>query len=307
MQPKSWRRIDTVVDAFADHLKEVRGQKHGSAKQNVRCIRDFLDIKYGYGAVDLRRLTPRDADRFVLKQVRRYKPRTIACFSSALRCFFRFLQMKGLCDRRLEDAVPKIPQWKLSSLPPSLTRAEIQKFLDSFSTSTPLGRRDYAIALCLVYLGLRAGEVAGLTLDDIDWRLGVLRVPIHKTRRRDYLPLPRLVGRAIVRYLEYGRPETETRRIFVAHRGRYHGVPLESTGVQQVVRGAFKRARLQLSPSGTHILRHTAATQMLRQGASIKDIADVLRHRDLATTQIYAKVDLPTLKAVALPWPKVRS
>lgn len=306
MQSRSWRDSDNVVDAFAEYLRGVRGQTVGTHKNNVRCVRDFLDMRYGYGAVDLKRLVPKDADRFILKQAKRYKPKTINTFGSALRNFFRFLQMKGVCNGQLFNAVPKIPQWRLSSLPPSLTREEIQKFLDSFDRSTPMGKRDYAIALCLVFLGLRAGEVANLTLEDLDWRSGTLRVPLHKTRRRDLLPLPTVVGRAIVRYLRDGRPESNQRHVFIGHLNRHRGWSLDAPGIRRIVRDAFDRAGLKPPSRGTHILRHTAATQMLRKGASIKDIADVLRHRSLDTTVIYTKVDLPALKGVALPWPEVR-
>jgi integrase len=154
-------------------------------------------------------------------------------------------------------------------------------------------------------LGLRACEVAALSLDDLDWRVGTLRVSRGKERRASVLPLPARVGRALVGYLRHGRPHTDDRHVFVRHQLPV-GQPLGSAAVKTAVRLAFIRARLTVPFKGAHVLRHTAATRMVRAGASLKQVADVLRHRCLETTAIYAKVDLAKLAEVALPWPKVR-
>ena len=167
--------------------------------------------------------------------------------------------------------------------------------------------RDYAIALCLSGLGLRASEVARLTLDDVDWRAATIGIAPSKGRRGDCLPLPAYIAKALVDYLRHGRPETRARFIFVHHRA-----PLGRGGsaslVRSAVRLAYARVGLDARFTGTHVLRHTAATRILRNGGSMKEVADVLRHRSLDTSAIYAKVDLPMLADVALPWPgKVRS
>jgi integrase len=188
-----------------------------------------------------------------------------------------------------------------------LTDDELTAFLATFDRTTALGRRNYAIAVCLSGLGLRAGEVARLTLDDVDWRAGTIAIAPSKGRRGDRLPLPAHVADALVDYLRHGRPETRVRFIFVHHRvprGQGGGPSL----VRSAVRLAYARAGLGARFSGTHVLRHTAASRLLRSGASMKEVADVLRHRSLDTSAIYAKVDLPALASVALPWPgEVRS
>jgi integrase len=157
----------------------------------------------------------------------------------------------------------------------------------------------------MAQLGLRASDVAGLTLDDIDWRAGTLRLLVAKERRASVLPLPRSVGRAIVVYLRRGRPRTQDRHVFVRH-ALPLGQPIGADVVRTAIRRAFGRAQVSAPSQGTHTLRHTAATRMVRAGASLKQVADVLRHRSLNTVMIYTKVDLPRLAEVALPWPEVK-
>jgi integrase/recombinase XerD len=165
--------------------------------------------------------------------------------------------------------------------------------------------RDRAIALCLADMGLRSFEVAHLSLDAIDWAAGTIKVEGTKTTRASELPLPPSVGRALVAYLRRGRPATATRRLFVQQRAPL-GQPLLPGSIGAAMKRAFKVARVVVSPSGAHVLRHTAATRMLRAGANLKEIADTLRHRSIDTTAIYAKVDLVRLQEVALPWPSAR-
>lgn len=157
--------------------------------------------------------------------------------------------------------------------------------------------------LCLGSLGLRAAEVAGLHLEDLDWRASTVHVRTRKTRRGDVLPMPRDVGQALVAYLRDGRPTAEDRHVFLVERS---GAPLRARAIRDVVRAALRRAGIAgLASTGSHVLRHTLATRMIRHGATLKEIADVLGHRCLDTTTIYAKVDLPALADVGLPWPEV--
>jgi len=158
---------------------------------------------------------------------------------------------------------------------------------------------------CLAYLGLRAGEVAQLSIDDIDWRAGTLCIPRGKTRRASVLPLLAKIGQALVSYLRAGRPKTSERRIFVRHLIP-KGAAINSGVVRNATRRAFERSGLNVPSRGTHVLRHTAGTLMIQWGATLKEIADVLRHRNINTTMIYAKVDIPTLASVSMPWPEVR-
>jgi integrase len=213
--------------------------------------------------------------------------------------------MKGLCEAGIVDAVPTAPCWKLSRLPKSLTAEQASRLLDCFNRSTAIGRRDYAITLCLLRLGLRAGEVAGLSLDDIDWVHATIQIRSTKVRRASVLPLPGEVGRAVASYLRHVRPRISGRQLFVRHMTPI-GVPFTGSAVRAVVRKTFRQAGIDVPSHGTHVLRHTAATLMMQRGATIKEVADVLRHRTIDTTIVYTKVDLPTLSSVALPWPEVQ-
>jgi integrase/recombinase XerD len=224
---------------------------------------------------------------------------------TALRSFFRFLRFEGFCDERLEAAIPTVAHWRLSTLPRHLSDQQLEQVLASLGASTPCGHRDRAIVLCLSTLGLRPGEVASLRLDDIDWRHGTICLRQRKTRESAIVPLPREVGRAIVAYLRKERPQTAERRVFVQHLGSRRGKPIKSNAVSAVVVRALQRAQVEAPLAGAYVFRHTVASRMVRRGASLKEVADFLGHRDLDTTAIYAKLDLPALRQVALPWPEV--
>jgi site-specific recombinase XerD len=187
-----------------------------------------------------------------------------------------------------------------------MTDQQLEEFLATFDRTTAVGRRDYAMALCQAILGLRVSEVAGLRLEDIDWRAGAVRIVCSKTRRAREIPLAARVGQAISVYLRHGRPATPCRNLFIRHRIR-RGTPVSKEVIREVIRAAYAQVHGCGHWTGTHVLRHTAATRMHQRGVSLKELADVLGHRSLETTTIYAKVDLPRLAAVALPWPEVLS
>jgi integrase len=222
--------------------------------------------------------------------------------ASSLRSYLRFLRLEGRCPDGLEEAVPRVAQWRLSTLPAHLDEDELRRFLASFDRRTPRGRRDLAMALCMSTLGLRAAEVAAMRLRDVDWRGGRMRVPATKTRRGRELPIPDDVGRAVAASLRHGRPRDACDRLFVRI-GVREGEPLKSEIVRIAVRRGYARAGLPSRYTGTHRLRHTAATRLVTAGAGVKAIADVLGHASLDSAEIYAKVDLPRLRAVALAWP----
>jgi integrase len=180
---------------------------------------------------------------------------------------------------------------------------QLHTFLGLFDRSTPAGRRDYAMALCQTDLGFRVGEVAALKLDDIDWRGGTIRILAGKTRRGRVLPLTDGVGQAIADYLRHGRPATLCRHVFVRHTVP-PGTPVTRHLISHVFRRAFARVEGCENWKGTHVLRHTAATRMYSRGANLKEIADILGHRSLSTTAVYAKVEPTRLATVALPWPE---
>ena len=293
-----------LINAYGQHLQQARGVSENTRHQYIHYVQHFLSETFTDVFPDrLRHLQPSDLIQYVIKQKEHHHEPVLKSMLTALRSFLRYLQMKGLCGAHFVKAVPSLPAWKLSRIPNYLTKAQLRKFLASFDRKTPTGRRDYAIALCLARLGLRAKEVTHLALDDIDWRSGTLRITSSKSRRFSSLPLPGDVGKAIVSYLRNGRPLTEERHLFVCHRLRT-GQPLQNDVIRNIIRRRFKQTGMKVSSGGTHILRHTVATHMVQQGVSIKEVADFLRHRSLDTTMIYTKVNLPMLHEVALPWPK---
>jgi site-specific recombinase XerD len=279
----------------------VRGLLPVTRAVRLRHLRSFLNQHFGDGRIDLRLLKPTDVTCFILRSTAGLGAGSIKAVGASLRSYFAFRTIRGDMTAALDAAIPIVPQWRLAGLPQTLSAPEIKQFLHAFDRRHPTGSRDYAIARCLVDLGLRRVEVARLCLDDIDWRAGTLR--LHgKGRRFDVLPLPELTGRAIAQYLQRGRPATTRREVFVRHRPP-NNAPAGLDIVRNAVRYAAKRCGLQDRIRGTHVLRHTLASRLVQRGARFKDIADLLRHRNLDTTTIYAKVDLPALARVALPWP----
>jgi len=299
-------RRKELINKYGQHLQQARGVSRSTRHQYLHYVQHFLSETFTDVFPDrLRHLQPSELIQSVIKQKEHHHEPVLKSMLTALRSFLKFLQMKGLCEARLVKAVPSLPAWKLSRIPNYLTKEQLRKFLASFDRKTRTGRRDYAMALCLARLGLRAKEVAHLTLHDIDWRSGTVRITSSKSRRFSSLPLPEDVGKAIVSYLRHGRPLTEERHLFVCHHLRI-GQPLQSDVIRNIIRQRFKETGMKVPSGGTHILRHTVATHMVQQGVSIKEVADFLRHRNLDTTMIYAKVNLPMLHEVALPWPKGR-
>jgi site-specific recombinase XerD len=222
---------------------------------------------------------------------------------TALRSFFRFLLLSAKIQVDLAACVPTVADWRLSSVPKYLAEEEIQRLLDACDRSMSTGRRDYAVLLLLARLGLRAGEVVALEIDDINWRAGEMMVR-GKGLIHDRLPLLTEVGEALATYLRTARPRTRTCRVFIRMKAPHTGFAGPST-VSTIVRRALERAGLHPPTKGAHLLRHTLATTMLHQGATMAEIGEVLRHRSPNTTEIYAKVDLSGLRSLAQPWPNV--
>ena len=294
---------DEVLEAFLEHMTKVRGAADTSAWVYVKHLRPFLQSIYTGGTFPFSALTARDVEAWVARRVELYKPKTAKLCCSALRAFFRFLRLRGEIALPLEDAVPAVPHWSLSTVPKYLREEELAAFLSSFNVNTLAGLRDRAMALLMATAGLRAGEVAGLTFEDIDWRKSSIRLQGTKSRRTDYAPLTGAAGEALAAYLQRRAP-TETRHVFVAlvpPAGR----PITLYGVTRAMFTASTRCFPDRPARGAHALRHTLATGMLTKGATFKEIADMLRHRDIGTTGIYAKVDFQGLAHAVLPWPEV--
>jgi site-specific recombinase XerD len=220
--------------------------------------------------------------------------------------FLRFLIAEGKCSAELYAAVPVLAHWRLSSLPRYLQEEEVERTISSCDPDSPVGSRDRAILLLLARLGLRAGDILKLRLNDIDWEKAVIRLS-GKERREVELPLTQEIGWALVAYLQKSRPQTDTDVLFIRSRAPFCAFA-SHCAVSVIVKQAMCRAGVTCPSRGAaHVLRHSVATSMLRQGASLQDIADILRHRSIETTQIYAKVDVNTLRQIALPWPEVQS
>jgi site-specific recombinase XerD len=219
---------------------------------------------------------------------------------SATRSFLRYLHYRGLVDSDLSSAVPAVARWSLSTLPKHLSGAQVRQVLQHCDKRTSLGRRDHAILLLLARLGLRAGEVRRLELEDLDWDHG--QITVCGKGKRGRLPLPADVGRAIARYLRQDRPRCACRRVFIQDRAPLDGFH-NASAVAAIVKRALARAGVASARKGAHLLRHSLATEMLRRGASLEEIGEILRHKGADSTAIYAKVDLRSLRALALPWP----
>lgn len=292
--------VEQTLHQFDVFLRDVCGLTESTRLNRQRQIRPFLVDLYGTGPVEPQRITPEILVKFVTDKAIGLKSSSVGVLLNAIRSYLRFLQFKGESNVALIAAVPTPPNWSLASLPPSLNNAEMEKFWATFNRTTPIGKRDYAMARCLSDLGLRCHEVAFMKISDIDWHSGTLHLHHNKSRRQDQLPLPDVTGHAIVDYLRHGRPATPSRSIFVLHRAP-KGRGVADTTVRGAIRRAFSQANLPWT--GTHILRHTAATRMVQGGATLKEVADVLRHHCFDTTQIYTKVNLPELRLVAIPWP----
>jgi site-specific recombinase XerD len=250
--------------------------------------------------VTLNTLTTAEVSEFVLSECRRCKVASAKSATTRLRALLRFMYVVGLTSNELAGAVPSVASWRLASLPTAIDAPDVARLLRSCDRRRSMGRRDFAVLMILSRLGLRAGEVARLQLESIDWRAGEVVVQ-GKGSREDRLPLPVDVGEAIVGWLERGRPQCVDRSLFTPVRAPQQG--LSSGGVSVIVTHACDRAGLP--PAGAHRLRHTAATGMLRAGSSLAEVGQVLRHQRPETTAIYAKVDRRSIVAVVRPWPGV--
>lgn len=294
--------VQKELGRFDAYLEKVCGLASKTRLVRIHYLGKFLPSVFKHGTVDLAVLKPRDIEQFVIHCGERCTRDSIQVICSCLRAYLRFRAFEGDRTEALIAAVPRIRYWRLVSLPKRLSEQELKEFLAAFDRTTVDGRRNYAMARCLVDLGLRVGEVARLKLEHFDWRQGTLQIVGSKGRRADVLPLPVQTGRAIVQYLRNARPKCTSRALFLRHTAPLDR-PLTTEIVRWAMRCAYARAGFSKPYPGAHVLRHSFACRLLDAGASLKEIADVLRHRSLNSTTIYTKVDLKRLAAVALPWP----
>ena len=300
----SRRRVtpaEQCVQAYERYLREERLLAAVTIANYVPFIRRFLQLRFGDRPVKLSALCARDVLQFVQRQARILHLKRAKLLTTALRSFLQYACYHGDAGLDLATAVPCVANWSMPSIPRGIAPSEVRRLLNQIDRSTAVGRRDYAILLLLARLGLRSGEVASLELEDIDWKGGCLSVR-GKNGRRNQLPLPKDVGDAIVDYLRRGRPGSHSRRVFLRARAPVRGF-LSQSAVGTIVRHALLRHGIEAPTAGAHQFRHGLATEMLRQGASLEDIGELLGHRSPETTKIYTKVDLESLRTLALPWP----
>lgn len=293
--------VDEELRRFDDYMERVRGLAPKTRSAMLRIVRELLWQRFKERPVVFSALTPEYVRRCFARLTERcHAPLSMGAVVSALRGYFRFRASCGDAVHGLIGVLSYPANWDQAALPKTLTDEEVERLLGSLHSPSPAMRRGTAIVRCAVDLGLRSAEIAGLTLDDIDWEAGTLTLRKTKSRREQVLPLPEPTGRAIAAYLQHERPKSPHREVFV-RRMAPHDETIGPDLVRKTIRQAYERAGLPYTRS--HLLRHTIARRLLDGGSSLKEVADVLRHRSLNTTLVYAKLDSRNLRSVALPWP----
>lgn len=290
-----------VENDFDRYLSQERGLSMATRVNYQPFIQRFLSEQFGAQPIQFAHLRAKDVIRFVRNHAHKPSPKRAGVMVSALRSFLRYLRHRGTITTDLAACVPSVANWSFSSLPKFLQPHQVRRVLNQCDRRTAQGRRDYAILLLLAQLGLRACEIVALTLDDIHWETGEITLR-GKGGRLAQLPLPPDVGKALATYLYKDRPVCSTRRLFIRLKAPRRGFT-NSIAISTLVARALKKAGVESPHTGAHLFRHTLATEMLRQGASLAEIAQLLRHRSFDTTTLYAKVDLATLRTLAQPWP----
>ena len=293
--------VENVVAEFRLYLRHERALTSTTEKHYATFISEFLAARFGAGSVSLSQLCAADVTGFVRRRAGAIRSKRVQLMTTALRSFLRFARYRGDIEKDLAACIPAVANWKQSTLPRALPPDQVEQALNSVDRKTAIGRRDYAILLILARLGLRAGEIRALTLEDLDWHEGLITVR-GKAGRFSQLPMPKDVGAAITDYLRHRQPITSSRCVFLRAKAPAGGFQGQS-GIGSLVRHTLERAGIDSPRKGAHQFRHALACQMLKQGASLSEIGELLRHRSPQTTAIYAKVDLDALAALALSWP----
>jgi site-specific recombinase XerD len=287
---------------YEEYLEKVQGLAPTTRRQYLRFASRLLNTISQSGLIEWSSLNADKIIEFVRADASSRKGFGPHTTSTAIRSLLRFLVSQGRLPTGLETAIPTIPRWSHAALPQRLSETDIDRLLTVCNDGTAIGKRNYAILILLSRLGLRAKEVAGMQLGDLDWANGSLLVRSSKTHSERLLPMAQEVGEALVSYLRNGRPATSHRQIFLDHTAPFR--PLQTaSAITKVVKRLLAKAGIERRSSGAHLFRHTVASQMVNHGASFKEVADVLGHQNLQTTGIYAKLDLAALSETALPWP----
>ena len=297
---------DRLLKQYADHLEQNQGLAPATVYYRLRYARKLIARFRVRSLKSLRKWTNIQIREYVAGEGQHYRPGSGQVMATSIRSFLRFLLLHGLIVRDLSSAVPSFATWRLAGLPETVDAGELQRLVAAAdSPSTPVDLRDRAIVLCLVELGLRASDVAGLNLDGVDIDNRVLWLKRQKQRESTGMPISRNLAAAIYAYVRQGRPTCSTSSLFVMHRAP-RGEAITPVGIRSVVRRLAAKAGLAGRIRGTHVIRHSVASCWIQSGATLKQIADLLGHRSIDTTSIYAKVDLEALTRVALPWPTAR-
>ena len=290
---------------FSDYLAYERGLSAPVIKYQLLIARRFLTERFGNSSFDCSRLCAADVTQFTLRHVNTHKLRSAQTMLLALRGFLRYLHMQGETPNDLTGCIFRVTNWRLAGLPKFLEPRQVEQLLKSVDQTARSGLRDYAILLLLARLGLRGGEVIKMELEDIDWDAGTITVR-GKSGCHNRLPIPQDVGEAIVKYLRYGRPKFSSRKVFIRASAPYHRL-LSSSAITSIVKKHLKKAGLHSAKKGAHVLRHSLATRMIRGGNTLDEIGDILGHQFHSSTEIYAKVAITALRALAQPWPGGKS
>lgn len=290
--------VDEQLQRFDNHLLHAKGLAGSTRLRRTAIVRALLTMTSNATTPSAEELR-----QFLAKELSRVSAASGGVTATAVRSYLRFRAFEGDHVEHLLPVVAAPAHWRLAPLPQTLAPDEVNRLLVAFPADLPSRLRCYALVRCVVDLGLRSSEAIALELDDIDWVAGTVRISKSKSRRADVLPLPQLTGAAIADYVQSERPQTTSRRVFVRHVAPVDE-PVAADVVRRAVRQAYRRAGLPYTR--VHILRHTLASRLLNTGGTLKEVADVLRHRELDTSLIYAKVDFGRLGAVAMPWPGSR-
>jgi len=292
---------DLLILDYQRFLTQERGLSQATLNNYLPVARRLVAKVSSKKKLGVGGLEARDIRRFILNDSAQFSPKRLQLIASALRSFLGFLHLRGQIALPLGASIPSVASWRLSELPKFLETEQVRRLVQSCDRNSPCGRRDFAALLLLARLGLRAGELVHLSLEDIDWSSGTVLIR-GKSSHEDRLPLPPDAGRALASYLKNGRPRCVSRRVFIRMKAPHVGFS-SSVAICDIVRRALIRTGLKPEHKGAHLLRHSLAVQMLRGGASLTQIGQILRHQLPQTTEIYAKVDLTALKAIAHPWP----
>jgi site-specific recombinase XerD len=301
VQPPTRDSRSLLIRDYEQFLLHERGLSQKTVAHRIPVVRHFLSVRFKSGLIRPERLRARHISHYILHEARNQRQDRAQLITGTLRSFLDFLWQSGRLNTSLSTAVPTVSSCWVSELPRSLNAEQVEQLLRSCDRTKLCEQRDYAVLLLLSRLGLRAHEVVGLNLGDINWAAGELQIR-GKGGREDRLPLPQDVGRGLAAYLKNGRPSCSCRRVFVRLSAPHQGFAGPST-ISWVVRRALARAGIASANKGAHQLRHSLATRMLHGGASLTQIGQVLRHEHIDTTEIYARVDLQGLRALAQPWP----